>query len=301
MLQGARRRNSGIRRQYEDQSTDNDFKDDNSLYTASRCYRNITYPPAWSAAVYATIPAIENAALMTFGTNGRGLIGLIAGDTTKNEVLLVRTTGNSRYTKLATMTVPNAYSTPHLYVFSKTARKIEVYLDGTLWTTYTADEDITFGNGFQIGSVHGTVGNTGVLNFRASADETSGLYYLGDIVQNSYIGMLRLYDSTLSAEAAEALADEFPYTSPNGTYTRTIDADGTWESEDAWTSGAQMFDVPVENAVVEITAEDVSTLTVGTAVNPVTNRLESLKIDGGAAFTLTTATGSELVNTGPRT
>ena len=166
---------------------------------------------------------------MTFGTRSVGLIGLVAGDTTKNEVLLVRTTGDSQYTKLATMTVPNAYSTPHLYVFSKTARKIEVYLDGTLWTTYTADADITFGNGFQIGSVHGGVGSTGVLNFSASADETSPLYYLGDIVQNSYIGMLRLYDSTLSAEAAEALADEFPYTSPNGTYTRTVASDATLE------------------------------------------------------------------------
>ena len=289
---------NGIRMQYEGHSTDNDYKDDHSLYAAARSWRDITYPNTWAAAVYATIPQIENAALMTFGTRSVGLIGLVAGDTTKNEVLLVRTTGDSQYTKLATMTVPNAYSTPHLYVFSKTARKIEVYLDGTLWTTYTADADITFGNGFQIGSVHGGVGSTGVLNFSANADGTSPLYYLGDIVQNSYIGMLRLYDSTLSAEAAEALADEFPYTSPNGTYTRAVASDGTWESADAWASGGQMFDVPVENAVVEITAEAVSTLTVGTAVNPVTNRLESLKIDGGAAFTLATATGSELVNTG---
>ena len=77
-----------------------------ALYTASDAYMTVTYPDSWAAAVYATIPQQTNAVLMTFGTNGGGFIGLICGDPEKNEVKLVRTTGNSKYTELATMTVP---------------------------------------------------------------------------------------------------------------------------------------------------------------------------------------------------
>ena len=205
-----------------------DFKDEHTLYTAAESYMGVTYPASWSAAIFATIPAQEDASLMTFGTKNGGLIGLIGGDPAKSEVKLVRTTGNSRFEVLATMTVPHAYTTPHLYVFSKTQNRIEIYLDGELLQPYTSATPITFGNGFQIGSVHGDVGNTGIKRFKATEDT-----WEDDLYQNSYIEMLRMYDSALSPQALAMLAAEFPYQSPNGVFRRTVSGDATWTSAGA--------------------------------------------------------------------
>lgn len=263
-----------------------------ALYTAAESWMDVTYPDSWSAAVYATIPRQENAVLMAFGTNAGGFIGLICGDPEKNEVKLVRTTGNSGYTPLATMTVPYAYTVPHLYVFSKSANKIEIYLDGKLAQPYTSQTAITFGSGFQIGSVHGTVGNTGVVQFKA--DLVDGV--LPEVYANSWIGMLRMYDSTLSSEASAKLAEKFPYISPSDAFTRTLSG-GTvdWTATDAWQKGgeAEPYDAPTENSVVELTATADTIVTLDSAV-----ALESLTVKGTGKVTFAMANGATLAVSG---
>lgn len=275
-----------------------DFVDPNNeyagvaLYTAAESWMDVTYPDSWSAAVYATIPQQENAVLMTFGTNAGGFIGLICGDPEKNEVKLVRTTGNSAYATLATMTVPYAYTVPHLYVFSKSANKIEIYLDGKLAQPYTSQTAITFGPGFQIGSVHGNPGNTGVARF--SADLVDG--ELPEVYANSWIGMLRMYDSTLSQEASAKLAEEFPYISPSDAFTRELNG-GTinWTATDAWQKGgeAEPYDAPTENSVVELTATADTTIILSTDV-----ALESLTVKGTGKVTFAMANGATLAVSG---
>ena len=266
-----------------------------ALYTAAESWMDVTYPDSWAAAVYATIPQQTNAVLMTFGTNGGGFIGLICGDPEKNEVKLVRTTGNSKYSELATMTVPYAYTVPHLYVFSKSANKIEIYLDGKLVSPYTSQTEITFGSGFQIGSVHGTVGATGVKQFKAElvGGELPAIY------TNSRIGMLRMYDSTLSPEASAKLAREFPYESPSDAFMRTLNG-GTvsWTAEDAWEKGGETekYSAPTENSVVELTANADTTVTLDSAV-----ALESLTVKGPGKVTFVSQNGATLAVSGATT
>lgn len=277
-----------------------DYKDEYSLYTASQLYMSPVYPVEWSAAVYASVPEYNHAVLMAFGTRDVGLIGLAAGDVAKNEVLLVRTTGNKAFETLATMTVPNAYTAQHLYVFTKSERMINVYLDGTLWTTYTSETPITFGNGFQIGSVYGNQGNTGLVRF-ATTLFTDGAD--NPIIQNSSIGMLRLYDSLISNQAIQTLATEFPYVSPNGLYQRTLTGDANWTEANAWTKAVEggegePADEPANGAAVQVTATVDSTLTIGEDGVPRTITLESLTIGGTGAMTLVAAEGTQIVNTG---
>ena len=277
------------------------FRDEFSIYTASMGYTTIAYPPDWSAAIYATVPQYPHAAVMTFGTNAGGLIGLIAGDV-DNEVLLVRTTKKEPYTVLARMTVPNAHTAQHLYVFMKNGRNVKVFLDGELWQTYVSETDINIGNGFQLGSVHGGQDGTGILRF-GSPSITGD--FDNPVLTASYIGMLRVYDSELGADARAALAAEFPYVSPNGLYTRALPGgDLDWSSAAAWTLQAEnpadrtQADAPAAFATVRLQGAAATTSTV--AVNiPEDAHLESLTFNGPGAIALVAGDGAgRLVNDG---
>ena len=236
----------------------------NALFTASDAWMSITYPTEWSASIYTQLPPVENAVLMAFGTMSDGAIALITGDTNKNEVVLARTTGNSKYSVLATMTVPNATIASHLYSFCKSDKEIKIYLDSNLWTSYSSDTSITFGGGFQIGSLHGGIGSTGFIQY--------GKTYFDDEneANNSTISALRIFDSVLGPNAIKALAEEFPYISPNGSYSRTIgegeetttfSKEGGWymvtdDGEESWVDAPAEGAVAIETGVsTEITAD----------------------------------------------
>lgn len=281
----------------------NDEGEAYALYTGTHPYRGVTYPTEWSCAIYCTVPDYAKAALITFGTQSGGLIGLIAG-AEKDQVLLVRTTGNAAYEVLATMAVPNAATAQHLYTFSKTAREIKVYLDGKLWTTYTSQSDITFGGGMQIASVHGGVGSTGIVRF-------DKVLFNNDIenetLRKSLIGMMRLYNAALGPKAAKVLSEEFPYVSPSGLFTREVAANGTWSQEDAWThvleSGNVSATTPEDGAVVKVataSTETVANVTMNLEADMTT---ESLDITGGGmiAFSKGEETGGKLSNSGATT
>lgn len=289
----------------EDASSDfktNDEGEAYALYTGTHPYRGVTYPTEWSCAIYCSVPDHAKAALITFGTLSGGLIGLISG-TEKDQVLLVRTTGNSAYEVLATMAVPNAATAQHLYTFSKTAREIKVYLDGKLWTTYTSKSDITFGGGMQIASVHGGVGSTGIVRFDKALFNND---IENETLRKSLIGMMRLYNAVLGPKAAKILSDEFPYVSPNGLFTREVSEDGTWSQEDAWSkvleSGSETAAIPEEGAVVKIaTASDetVAKMTVNVESDMTT---EELEITGGGIIAFDVAEGSgKISNSGATT
>ncbi|MBP5225963.1 MAG: hypothetical protein J6336_01105, partial [Kiritimatiellae bacterium] len=279
---------------------DADFKDDYSILTASQVYMTINYPTQWSAAIYATIPNYPFTTVMCFGTLANGCIGLIAGEA-ENQVYLVRTTGNSPYEILASMSVPNAATCQHLYVFSKRSRNIDIYLDGVLWNTYTSESDITIGNGFQIASLHGGTGNTGIKRFGKDL-------YDNDVTNPdllaAYIGMLRIYDTALNSAALAALADEFPYVSPNGLYVRDLSGSSVpepWSAADAWAqvteSGSTPVNAPAELAVLQINGSSAgdSILTVGLDAN---THFEALLVGGNGAVRLEKGTGGTLINDG---
>ena len=243
---------------------------------------------------------------MAFGTKDGGLIGLLAG-TAENEVLLVRTTGDSHYEVLAAMTVPNAATSQHLYVFSKRSRTIDIYLDGVLWNSYTSPTDITLGSGFQIGSVHGSTGNTGLDRFGVTSFYSDKSQFAMDTAPaellGSYIGMLRIYDTALNSTAMAALAAEFPYVSPNGLYTRTVaGADEAWSAADAWSrvteTGSTAVDAPAEGAMLQFdSSSDAAALTVGLSADA---HFESLAFTG-RALRLKKGAGGELMNDGKTT
>lgn len=178
---------------------------------------SISYPTEWTCFVAGIAPSNVGGGLIVFGTTSGGAIGLVT--TGEDKVSLVRTTGNSKYTVLADMTVPGAQTTSHAYTFVKTASSITVYLDGNLWNQ-TAVANATFGNKLQVGSIHGGTLNTGIEKAASGS-----------------IQAVRIMEGVQPAATIRAFSKEFPYHSPNGTYARTFDAGAqSWNAEEAWTS-----------------------------------------------------------------
>ncbi|MBQ3807035.1 MAG: hypothetical protein II840_03670 [Kiritimatiellae bacterium] len=198
---------------HEDSSINGDSAFYNGmLYTYAHPYRDpITYPSDgnWTAVVRCTVPAYENAAVITFGTRGGGLIGLVAGADPETQMRLVQTTGNSHFITNATMTVQNATTAQHVYIFSvENNQTVKVYCDGELVLNKTFDSQFSIGNGLQIGSVCGGVGATGIIRF---AKDESPANTLDEAVQkNARIDCVRLYNYIISPEQVAQLSVEFP-------------------------------------------------------------------------------------------
>ena len=234
------------------------------LYTYAHPWRDMTgnnaYPSSWTAVVRCTVPAYENAAIITFGTCGGGLIGLVAGADPETQMKLVKTTGNSAFTVLSTMTVQNATTAQHVYVFEvENNSTIKVYCDGeqVLNETYSA---FTLGGGIQIGSVHGGVGNTGIVRF---AKNESPANTLSETVQkNARIDCVRLYKATLGPNAIAQLSEEFPAVK---LFQATISGgdNNEWATL-GWTGG----DITTLNQYSKIilTVEDDATLTLPSSI-----------------------------------
>ena len=181
------------------------------LYTYAHPYRGVTYPSDgnWTAVVRCTVPAYENAAVITFGTRSAGLIGLVAGADPETEMRLVQTTGDSHFITNSTMTVQDATTAQHVYIFSvETNQTVKVYCDGELVLDKTFDAPFTLGPGMQVGSVHGGVGSTAIVRF---AKNESPAKELDEMVQkNARIDCVRLYDRVLGPKAVQQLSVEFP-------------------------------------------------------------------------------------------
>ena len=181
------------------------------LYTYAHPWRNISYPSDgnWTAVVRCTVPAYENAAVITFGTQGGGLIGLVAGEHPETEMRLVQTTGNSHFITNATMTVQNGTTAQHVYVFTvETNQTVKVYCDGAMVLDKTFESRFTIGGGIQIGSVHGGVGDTGIIRFAKGETPANTLSETDQ--KNARIDCVRLYKTVLGPNAIRQLSVEFP-------------------------------------------------------------------------------------------
>ncbi len=247
-------------------------------------YNSFAYPSGtWTCSIAGILPNADNTALICFGTQEDGLIGLISGDASKNEVLLVRTTGNSQYIVLARMMVPNATSTEHNYVFIRKTNEVIVYLDGTYWTTYTSESEITFAaSGMQLGAVYNGVGSTGIV--AVGADSTA------------VIDSMRIYNRELGPNAIAALAAEFQYTSPNGTYSREFAAgSASWKDGTTWASTVEAeaagVAAPAYNGVAAVTATGDAAISVNLEDTDTAPQYEKISFAGTGPVTLSVADG----------
>ena len=276
------------------------FTDDGMLYTYAHPWRNMTgdnaYPSSWTAVVRCTVPAYENAAVITFGTKDGGLIGLVAGANPETQMRLVQTTGNSHFVTNATMTVQNATTAQHVYIFSvENNQTVKVYCDGDQVLNKTFDSQFTIGGGIQVGSVHGSVGSTGIVRFGKGESPANTL---SETVQKAArIDCVRLYKTVLGPNAIAALTEEFPavklYRATVGENATTtwdeLTWSPTWDGGNAYSKiiltaeGDASLTLPDSITADEFTinvAPD-STLTLAKATGGTAMTVSKLEIDDG--------------------
>ena len=230
---------------------------------------NSDYPSEFTAVMFCKAGTTANGVLVAFGSSNRGAstktIALATGAHPENgEMRLVLINGNNSAAQdlvAGGFTLDNITSANHLYAFTVetvgNVSHVSVFADGDLLTTYVADGLISLGNGFQIGSIHGSITSAMQLNYLA--DGTSGS------PDEATMDFLRVSNVALSAEAIKALAAEYRYVSPNGIAERTLSANATWtdETNTSWAQKTLNEDgssttteqaAPNSGTVVEITA-----------------------------------------------
>lgn len=229
---------------------------------------DIGYPAEWSAAIRCTVPENKDELVVAFGTKGGGLIGLAKGEGS-GDVNIVYTTGDSARIVAATATVVAPTTTMHVYVFTKTASAIEVYCDGKLVKRHPVS-NLSFGNAFQVASVHGGVGSTGLKKAVATS--------------NAQMDFLRLYYSPIGSNMIKQLSKEYPYESGAAVYTRTVAGEAAWVAESAWTADGETFVAePVSTEKAKLTASENAVVAVNLAAVPA---YEELTFDGEGDITL---------------
>lgn len=237
---------------------------------------NVSYPAEWTCMIAGIMPAIDNGPLIVFGTQGGGSLALISTGAT--EVKLVRTSGNSAYTDIGDpMEVPNARTASHAYTFVKTPTSITIYLDGKFWSS-TPVNNPTFGTKLQVGSIHGGKGDTNIESSKNATNATS-------------IQAVRIMEGAAGEKTAKKFADEFPYVSPSGVYTRTFTAGANqlWNDEsNKWDSSKKATEpdgvaVPVQG-IVKATFQGATTVKMNVES---TYSYETLTIDGTGPVTFT--------------
>jgi lysophospholipase L1-like esterase len=256
------------------------------LYTCAHPYRggaSLTYPADgnWSAVVRCSVPRAEDAAVIVFGGYNSGLIGLVAGADPEKEMRLVQTTNasgsyDSHYITNATMSVVNAATLQHVYVFSVASNQtVSVYCDGESVTNVTFATPFTVGGGFQIGSVLGGSQNTGIKMFSADREPASSLSESDR--KDARVDCVRLYKGVLGPNAIRQLSVEMPSVK---LYRATVAANATttWDAldwEPAWRGGD-------EYAKIVLTTEGDATLTLPSSITA-----EDFKIDVASDHVLT--------------
>lgn len=277
------------------------------LKLPARPWRNVSIWPAEATFVmYAKAGTNADSVLASFGSSAHGsskAITLMTGTNPENgDMRLVYTEGTAAENVVdlvENLSVPNATTSYHLYAFvletvdEKT--HVSVYVDGGLVATYTADSIIQLGGGFQIASVHG--GCPSGLNRLANEDTAT-------------MDFLRVSNTVLSSEAMKALANAYPYTSPNGTATRTVESTdevkawiGTGE-QTVWTqttladdgSGATTDEAqvaPTAGSVVKVTVIDETSVALNIPAEGVS--YEKLELFGDGELTLTAVENAGLI------
>lgn len=226
-----------------------------AIQVASSPWRTVTYPKAFTAAMYGKLSDQTNRIIMGFGSSYYSQYTVVlATGASAGEVRLLLQKGwnenNQDYPEdavitLATTTVPNATTKNHLFAFSYeqqdtdadgTADTTEIifYVDGDKYQPYKVKEIITLGNGFQMASIHGGWHNS-LTRMTADDDECT-------------MEFLRVYDEVLPEATFTAMANAYPYISKVGRATRTIvaGADTTWHEAGEWSQVKVVEGVPQE-------------------------------------------------------
>ncbi len=277
------------------------------LKLPARPWRNVSIWPAEATFVmYAKAGTNADSVLASFGSSTHGsskAITLMTGTNPENgDMRLVYTEGTAAENVVdlvENLSVPNATTSYHLYAFvletvdEKT--HVSVYVDGGLVATYTADSIIQLGGGFQIASVHG--GCPSGLNRLANEDTAT-------------MDFLRVSNTVLSSEAMKALANAYPYTSPNGTATRTVESTDevkAWigaEGQTVWTQTTLADDgsgtttdeaqvAPTAGSVVKVTVIDETSVALNIPAEGVS--YEKLELFGDGELTLTAVENAGLM------
>ncbi len=244
---------------------------------------------AWSefsTVVVGTMPSGQKQLFVGFGsTAGGGLLFLASGERA-NEVIVGYGTQSSSEV-LTTMTVPHAAEARHFYTFliSENKSSLTILLDGLKWKTVTRAGGFTLGtsshSGIQVGSGYG--GNPSGYT-RAE----SGVF-----------NALGVYDYVLSDRQIALLKSDYPYASPNGSFSRSVSGETVFETEElTWLKSgdvAPSYRVPADGSEVTLVASDAAQVTVNAQLST-----ENLTFDGEGAVTLKKGEGA-VVNNGQTT
>ena len=237
--------------------------------------------PKWkefSTVVVGQMPTEAKKMFVSFGSTASGGKMLYLATGSKENEVIVGYTGQS--TPVATMTVPNASKTRHVYTFvvANERKELYIYLDGVFWKKGTSESGFSFGTsshgGIQIGSGFG--GNPS--GYGRPAQDDTGVFY-----------SLLIYDYILSEAQIEKLQKLYPYNSPHGSYERDVSGAETFSSADSWTKAGESdvkYEVPEDGASVSL-----KTLTDAEVEVNATLSLESLTLEGDGALTLKKGTG----------
>lgn len=268
-------------------------EDNKALYTATAPYRSVDYPGNWTAAIYGTLPRLANGVYVGFGNTSAGL-ALVNGE--ENVVKVAKMSGNTQYTTIIDVLVPEAHTKDHLYALVRTADSVELYVDGMLRGKY--NETVTMNGGMQIGCVYQGVLNSGLTKF---INDAFGGNVNNPTLRASHIDILRVYKSALGPHANETLAKEMSYTLPGGSYKRVLAENETysWEQEGAWKKGEESASKPAELSEVEISVPD-ENVSAAIKLTETTN-IGSLKISGKGMLGIVAENEGVLFNYGDTT
>lgn len=253
----------------------------------------LSYPSEYTAAVYCTMPTNAYNVLIAFGSTADGYIALTRGEGLNDARLIYVGAGATNPRELAVMRAKAATETKHLYVFTKTADTISVYLDGRLVITKSID-GLAVGNALQIGRAYG--GNPDIANWTSVIGNNDP----------SRIEVIRIYGEVISDEVMAALVGECPFEDVMTASTRTLEAaDGTntWYSAEvgAWdNTPADDGHMPPLNANVTLNVEGEVPQWMSVILNTSTydgkNEIGDLHITGSQALTIRKSIGGQPVS-----
>ncbi len=165
------------------------------------------WPSAWSVAIAAHLPTTENACLLAVGSTSsdrgsRNYLALARG-ASPTEVRLVKGTGYTAAQTLSTLSIPSADAgVLHLFILVYDGAMCEVFhasgAGGSVQRIGTCALDAYVpGGGFQVGSVHGGLGGTGLLRVNELADPDS-----------YQVKAIRIFGTVLNASCRQSLYEE---------------------------------------------------------------------------------------------
>ena len=169
------------------------------------------------------------------GYTTEGKAGLLITRNDKDDEVLIAYNNGAAVNPIDTMSVPNCDKARHAYVVTKEdfddRSVFTIYLDGIKWKTVPVTPKLVLeSGGVQLGSDFGGAIKNNSEDYEAVTSSAD----------TGYVNVLRIFDRVLTEPEIKqfSIDSEYPYISPNGSSSRTFDADGNWidetESSEVW-------------------------------------------------------------------